>query len=86
MKRQAAINLLKKIGASCNLLNPNAIVLKRTAEKGSYEICFSAEINDECWECLKILAKTRGLGLKLSHDSLVIYELLDKEYGQLIFA
>ncbi len=86
MRKREAIDLLKEIGVSCRLLNPNAIVLKQTAEDGSYEIHFSADINDECWECLKILAKRHGLGLKQKDDSLVVYEFLNKKYGQLVFA
>lgn len=86
MRRRIAINLLKKIGASCRYLNPRTILLERTAEDGSYELHINANIDDESWESLKILVKSNNLELKLNGSSLVVCEPLSKKYGKLIFA
>ncbi len=85
MRRRYAVNLIKEI-RSCRFLNPNAIFLEQTAKSGSYEIHIEVSIDDESWECLKMLSKKHGFGVKLSDRSLVIYKPLEKKYGKLIFA
>ncbi len=86
MRRQEAIHLIKEIGVACTLLNPSAIFLERTTKSESYEIHIKANMDNDSWEGLKLLARRHGLGVKLNDRSLIIYKPMEKKYGQLIFA
>ena len=73
MRRQEAVSVMKEIGVSCKLLNPKEIDLESSAT-GHYEIHIESVVDDENWECLKVIAKKYGLGVKLTDQTLVIYK------------
>ena len=73
MRRQEAVSVVKEIGVSCKLLNPQEIDLESSAT-GHYEIHIESVVDDKNWECLKAIAKKYGLGVKLTDQTLVIYK------------
>jgi len=78
MRRQEAVSVMKEIGVSCKLLNPKEIDLESSAT-GHYEIHIESVVDDENWECLKVIAKKYGLGVKLTNQKLVIYKPENKK-------
>ena len=78
MKRQEAVGIVKEISAACKLLNPKKINLE-SALVGHYEIHIESVVDDENWECLKVIAKKYGLGVKLTDNVLIIYRPENKE-------
>ncbi len=78
MRRQEAVEVMDKIGASCKLLNPRGISLEESDKAGRYEIHIKSDIDDDSWECLKGLAKKYNFSLKLMNHTLIVYRSLDQ--------
>ena len=84
MRRQEAVGVIKEIGASCKLLNPSEIDLERAYATGHYEIHIKSSVDDENWQCLKVMAKKYILEIKLTDKTLIIYRTENKKNDKMV--
>jgi hypothetical protein len=73
VKRREAVEVLKEILKSCNLINPSWVSLHPSKQTDDYELHIKNQIADTSRNSLRDIIKKRGLAM-IEHDGfLVIY-------------
>ena len=84
MRREEAMDVMREIGSSCRLLNPSEIDLEGSNLVGHYTIHIRGSVDDENWQCLKVIAKKYGLGIKITDETLIIYRAKEENNNSLV--
>jgi hypothetical protein len=73
LKRREAVETLKEILESCNLINPSYVSLHPLKEADEYELHIKNQIPDSCQDQLNDIMQRRGLAMKEYGGFLLIY-------------
>ena len=69
MKRQEAVEVLKEILKSCNLINPSYVSLHPLTQADDYELHIKNQIDDSHWNILNDIVQKHGLAMRESDGS-----------------
>ena len=73
MKRQEAVEVLREILRSCDLLDPTYVSLHPLQKEDEYELQIRNHIAEAHWNTLIDIVKKHGLAVKECDDFLVVY-------------
>ena len=73
MKRREAVEVLKEVLESCNLINPSYVSLHPLKETDEYELHIKNKIHHSCVDSLKDIIQRRGLAIREYNGFLLIY-------------
>jgi hypothetical protein len=73
VKRREAVEVLKEILKSCNLINPSYVSLRPLNQADDYELHIKNQIDDSHWSILNGIVKKHGLVMREYDGFLVIY-------------
>jgi hypothetical protein len=73
VKRQEAVEVLREILRSCNLLNPSYVSLHPLQQEDEYELQIKNQIADSHWNTLKDIVQKHGLAMQEYDGFLIIY-------------
>jgi len=72
-KERMQLRLSRKSGNPASSSTPSAITLEEIGGAGYFEIHIKCVIDDEMWECLKMLAKKHAQRMEVSDHLLAVY-------------